>query len=156
MHYKPYKNFHVSKTQGAITWHLLELSRIDKFLIMLEKNDLEWKTFSDHLSSTTKRLMETKELADVTLVTDDQKQVLAHKIFLSAGSEIFRNILINNPHKHPFIYLTNIKHQELEAIIQFLYLGTASLYQDRIDDFLSAAKSLQVKEMVGYSSYFSI
>ena len=75
---------------------------------MIEKNDLEWKTFSDHLSSTTKRLMETKELADVTLVTDDQKQVLAHKIFLSAGSEIFRNILINNPHKHPFIYLTNI------------------------------------------------
>ena len=114
---------------------------------MSEKHDLEWQTFSDHLSSTTKRLMETKELADVTLVTDDQKQVLAHKIFLSAGSEIFRNILINNPHKHPFIYLTNINHQELEAIIQFLYLGTATLYQDRIDDFLSAAKNLQVKEI---------
>ena len=57
--------------------------------------------------------METKELADVTLISDDQKQLHAHKVFLSAGSEVFRNILINNTHKHPVIYLTNIQHQEL-------------------------------------------
>ena len=36
---------------------------------MSEKLDLNWHTFSDHLYGTSKRLMETKELADVTLVS---------------------------------------------------------------------------------------
>merc|ERR1719300_1536303 len=113
----------------------------------MEKLDLDWHTFSDHLFSTSKSFMETKELADVTLISDDQKQLYAHKVFLSAGSEVFRNILINNTHKHPVIYLTNIKHQELEAILQFIYLGKATFYKDKMNDFLSAAKNLQVKEI---------
>ena len=54
---------------------------------------------------------------------------------------------MNNTHKHPVIYLTNVNHQELEAIIQFLYLGKATFYQDKMNDFLSAAKNLQVKEI---------
>ena len=91
--------------------------------------------------------METKELADVTLISNDQKQLFAHKVFLSAGSEVFRNILINSTHKHPVIHLTNIKHQELEAIIRFIYLGKTTFYQDKMNDFLSAAKNLQVKEI---------
>ena len=41
---------------------------------MAEKLDLDWHTFSDHLFTTSKMLMETKELADVTLISDDQKQ----------------------------------------------------------------------------------
>ena len=113
----------------------------------MEKLDLDWHTFSDHLFSTSKSFMETKELADVTLISDDQKQLYAHKVFLSAGSEVFRNILINNTHKHPVIYLTNIKHQELEAILQFIYLGKATFYQDKMDDFITAAKYLKVKEI---------
>ena len=113
----------------------------------MEKLDLDWHTFSDHLFSTSKSFMETKELADVTLISDDQKQLYAHKVFLSAGSEVIRNILINNTHKHPVIYLTNIKHQELEAIIQFIYLGKATFYQDKMGDFLSAARNLQIKEI---------
>ena len=114
---------------------------------MPEKLDLNWHTFPDHLSNTSQWLMETKELADVTLISDDQKQVHAHKIFPSASSEIFRNILLNITYKHPVIYLTNIKHQELEAIIQFIYLGKATFYQDKMGDFLSAARNLQIKEI---------
>ena len=41
---------------------------------MAEKLDLDWHTFSDNLFTTSKMLMETKELADVTLISDDQKQ----------------------------------------------------------------------------------
>ena len=114
---------------------------------MSEKLDLNWHTFSDHLFDTSKNLYETMELADVTLVSDDQKHISAHKIFLSASSEIFRNILLSNTHKNPIIYLTNIKHHALEAIIQFIYLGKATFYQDKMNDFLSAAKSLQITEI---------
>ena len=55
--------------------------------------------------------------------------------------------MLNNTHKHPVIYLTNIKHEELQAIIQFIYLGKATFYQDKMDDFITAAKDLKVKEI---------
>ena len=37
---------------------------------------------------------------DVTLVTDDSRQIKAHKIILSAGSEFFRNLLSDKSHPH--------------------------------------------------------
>ena len=35
----------------------------------------------------------------------------------------------------------------MESILQFMYLGVATLHQDNIDDFLSVAKSLEIKEI---------
>ena len=40
---------------------------------------------------------------DVTLVSDDQKQIQSHKVVLSACSSFFKPILQNNSHSHPLI-----------------------------------------------------
>ena len=42
---------------------------------------------------------------DVTLVSDDQKPFQAHRYVLSTFSPVLKNILLNNPHSHPLIYL---------------------------------------------------
>jgi MoaA/NifB/PqqE/SkfB family radical SAM enzyme len=52
-----------------------------------------------------------------------------------------------NPHSHPLIYLRGVKHQELESIIQFIYLGEARLYEGSIDRFMEAVKDLQIKQL---------
>ena len=45
-----------------------------------------------------------EEFCDVTLACDD-KQVQAHKLVLASYSSVFRDLLIQNPHPHPVIYL---------------------------------------------------
>ena len=35
----------------------------------------------------------------------------------------------------------------MKSILQFLYLGQATFYQDRMNEFLNVAKSLEIKEI---------
>ena len=42
-----------------------------------------------------------EDFYDVTLVSDDQKEVMAHNVALSSSSEYFKNILKMNKHAHP-------------------------------------------------------
>ena len=87
------------------------------------------------------------EFADVTLVSDDKKQFKAHKIVLSANSPAFKGIISDNPLSNSYIYLRGIQSHELEAILQFIYLGQATIDQERMDEFLDVAKSLEIKEI---------
>ena len=36
---------------------------------------------------------------------------------------------------------------ELESLLQFIYLGEATLYQERMQEFLDSANSLELKEI---------
>ena len=58
-----------------------------------EKYTLTWHTYSDHLKSMMKELMMNEDYSDVTLVTEDKKQIKANISILSACSPIFRDIL---------------------------------------------------------------
>merc|ERR1712183_1239433 len=114
---------------------------------MDEKYDLKWKTFSHHLLETFKDLGEQGHFADVTLVSDDQIQTPAHKVVLSACSPVLKTLLVNNPHSHPLLYLRGIKQTELQAILKFMYFGETQIFENRINDFVSVAKDLEVKEI---------
>jgi hypothetical protein len=94
---------------------------------------LRWNFFSTHLSSSISDVFEQNSFSDVTLVSDDLIKFKAHKCVLSASRPVLKNLLLNNPHSHPLIYLRGIKHQELESILQFIYLGTARFYEGNMD-----------------------
>ena len=66
---------------------------------------LKWNDYDRNLSSTFCEIREDQELLDITLTCDDDKQLRAHKVILSACSPFFRNILRKNPHEHPLLYL---------------------------------------------------
>ena len=51
-----------------------------------EKYNLTWHSYSDHLRSMMKELMMNEDFADVTLVTEDKKQIKANISILSACS----------------------------------------------------------------------
>merc|ERR1711936_1076410 len=90
-------------------------------------------------------LREEKDFFDVTLACEDEEQVSAHKVILSACSPFFRNILKKNPHQHPLLYLKGVKYRELQNILTFIYLGEVSVSQDELNTFLSIAEELHVK-----------
>merc|ERR1711936_696228 len=115
--------------------------------MMGETYDLKWKTYSDHLVGVFKDLGEEGHFSDVTLVSDDQIQTPAHKVVLSACSPVLKTLLVNNPHSHPPLYLRGIKQTELQAILKFMYFGETQIFENRINDFVSVAKDLEVKEI---------
>ena len=110
-----------------------------------EKYSLTWHTYSDHLKSMMKELMN-ENYSDVTLVTEDKKQIKAHINILSACSPVFKDIL-KDRNNSPIMYLRGIQYTEMESIMQFIYLGEATFYEERMDEFLAVAKSLEIKEI---------
>ena len=112
-----------------------------------EKYNLDWHTYSDHLREMLHEMMNSNELTDVTLVCDDKRQFKAHKIVLSACSSVFKSIVNDLPQNSSFIYLKGIQHQEMESILEFMYLGVATFYQERLNEFLNVANNLEIKEI---------
>ena len=47
----------------------------------------------------------------------------------------------------PIIYLKGINFSELEPIIQFIYLGEATFYEDRLNEVLDVGRSLEIREL---------
>ena len=112
-----------------------------------KKCSLSWHTYSDHLKNMMKELMMNKDYSDVTLVTEDKKQIKANINILSACSPIFKDILKKEKNSSTIMYLRGIQHSEMESIIQFIYLGEATFYEERMDEFLAVAKLLEIKEL---------
>ena len=95
-----------------------------------------------------RNLGEEGTFSDVILVSsDDQKQIPAHKVVLSACSPVLKSLLVNNPHSHPLVYLRRIKQTELQAILKFMYFGETQILENRIEEFMSVANDLQVKDI---------
>ena len=77
-----------------------------------------------------------KPKLDVTLVSDDKKQIQAHKFVLSACSPMLKNLLVKNVHPQPLIYMRGVGQEQLGYILQFMYQGEVSLGQDKVEMFL--------------------
>ena len=115
-----------------------------------EKYNLNWHTYSDHLRDMLHNMMKSDHLTDVTLVCDDKRKFKAHKVVLSACSSVFKHIIDDLPKNDSVIYLKSIHHQDLESILEFMYLGVATFYQNRMNDFLDLANNLEIKEISGH------
>ena len=112
-----------------------------------EKFGLTWDTYTDHLRGMLHDMMTSNDLTDVTLFSEDRKQFKAHKVVLSASSSVFKSIIRENYSTNPVIYLRGILSHEIESILQFIYLGKATFYQQRMNEFLQVGRSLEIKEI---------
>ena len=77
---------------------------------------LKWSDHQSTVIQSFELLRREKDFYDVTLVSDDQQTFCAHKLVLSACSNFFRNILKNNLHSHPLLYLYGIKAEDLKQV----------------------------------------
>ena len=103
-----------------------------------------WSQFDVNTPHTFQQLWNDKDFADVTLATVDGQQVRAHKVILSSGSQFFQNIFVRNPHENPLLYLKDIRYQDLELILQYIYTGQCNVKQLELGHFLSVGKRLRV------------
>ena len=109
---------------------------------------LKWKDFPSNLTHTFQDLLTEGHFTDVTLVSDDEIQIQAHKIVLSASSPVLKNLLLDNPHSHPLLYIRGVKHQDLQSILQFMYFGEATIHQDCINEFMNIVQDFKINELI--------
>ena len=62
--------------------------------VMKEDYLLKRKNFSDHLSTMSREMYADTDFTDVTLVSEDMKQVKAHKTVLNAASPVMKELLM--------------------------------------------------------------
>ena len=117
-----------------------------------EKFCLKWNDFEPNMVSSFRELRTDTEFSDVTLVCEEDQQVEAHKIILKSCSPFFSKVLAKNKHSHPMIYMRGLKASNLMAIVDFIYLGEANIFQEDLDGFLALAEELQLKGLTGSPS----
>jgi len=115
---------------------------------MSENFFLKWNDFHSNASEAFRRLRNDDYFHDVTLVSDDQKQLTAHKVVLSACSEYFNNILKQNKHPNPLLCLEGVNSEDLNNVLDYVYHGEVKIYQDDLDRFLKIAERLKLEGLM--------
>merc|ERR1712215_656108 len=105
---------------------------------------LRWNDFQTNMVASFKHLRDEKSFCDVTIATEGQ-HTKAHKMILCACSPYFKNLLEQNPAKHPTIILKDVPFMHLTAILEFMYAGEVNVAQDQLPAFLKTAEKLKIK-----------
>ena len=113
-----------------------------------QKYNIKWHTYSEQLQVTMRKLMTSPDFTDVTFVCEDKKLIRAHKNILNECSPALKEIFQIERSLNSIIYLKGINHSDMELILHFIYLGEATFNEERLNDFLSVAKSLEIKGLI--------
>ena len=117
---------------------------------MGEKFCLKWNDFHSFHSTSFGTLRNEEYLHDVTLVTDDHRQISAHKLVLSACSQYFKNIFKNNSkHSHPLLCIGGVSSKQLSMIMDYVYNGEVQIFQEDLDQFLGVAQRFKIEGLLG-------
>ena len=138
-----YSLYNTSSIHFSYDMHFLFLH-----LKMTEKFCLKWNDFQSNVTSAFSLFRTKTNFQDVTLVSDDQKQISAHRVVLAASSEYFNNILSQNSHSHPLLCLDGIKFHELNNVLDYIYNGEVNVYQEDLERFLQIAQKLQLQGLL--------
>ena len=109
----------------------------------MKRNDFQSKvaqSFSD--------LRLEKDFYDVTLVTDDDVQISAHKLILASSSGFFKSIFRKNLHPHPLVYLSETDSKSLGLALDYIYQGEAKMNQKHVDNFLKISRKLKIEDLM--------
>ena len=106
---------------------------------------LKWEDFRENVGSAFHNLWQDTYFSDVTLVSEDKQHITTHKVVLAASSSLFREILKQNKHPHPLIYMRGIKAKNLESVVEFMYRGEVKICKNDINDFLVVATEFDIK-----------
>merc|ERR1712116_114771 len=78
-------------------------------------------------------------------IATEGQHTKAHKMILCACSPYFKNLLDQNPAKHPIIILKDVPFAHLNAILEFMYAGEVNVAQEQLPAFLKTAEKLKIK-----------
>jgi len=114
-----------------------------------EQYHLRWNDYHSSLTKCFRDLRDNDEMLDVTIISDG-RTFKAHKLVLSACSPMFKGMLKKArgqqlPFLQPIVFLHGVRHEDIEAILDFMYNGEVSVNQADLRSFLTVAEDLRVR-----------
>ena len=94
-------------------------------------------------------LYHSETLVDVTLAAEG-KHLQAHKMLLSACSDYFQSLFSVNPCQHPIVILKDVRFEDLQTVVQFMYNGIVNVSSEKLPDIL------KVMVVVNSKYYFQV
>ena len=113
---------------------------------MDDKLNLSRKDYQSNVIKSFSSLRHDDNLNDVSLVSDDNVQIFAHKVVLSSCSGYFKDIFIKNRQPHPILCLIGVNSQEVNNVLDYIYKGEVLIGQDKLDKFLEVAEKFQLEK----------
>ena len=87
---------------------------------------------------------------DVTLVCDDSI-LEVHKVILTAFSSVFRDVFSATDSDD--IFLPGVRYDDLNLLLQFLYLGEVSVNKDQAEKMLEIGRFLDIKQLEQFKDF---
>ncbi|XP_018012519.1 protein tramtrack, beta isoform isoform X6 [Hyalella azteca] len=111
---------------------------------MEELLSLKWNNHRSTFLHILAVLRDKQLYTDATLACDG-KLYSVHKLVLSTCSDYFSSMLDRTSCKSPVIVLKDIKSDDLEALLDYMYLGEVNVRQSDLSTLIKAAECLRVK-----------
>ncbi|CAL4092745.1 unnamed protein product, partial [Meganyctiphanes norvegica] len=105
---------------------------------------LKWnnhKTTFFHVLST---IRSKEAYCDATIACDGRFYPV-HKLVMSTCSDYFEEMFERTNCKHPVIVLKDIRHEDLEALLNYMYVGEVNVLQNELAGLIKAAECLMIK-----------
>ncbi|KAF7284067.1 uncharacterized protein LOC143193110 isoform X2 [Rhynchophorus ferrugineus] len=109
---------------------------------------VRWNSYQQNLQSAFPKLLTSEHFVDVTLACENE-MLKCHKVVLSACSTYFEKLLLDNPCQHPIIFMKDMKFQEMQSLVDFMYKGEVNVTQDDLPSLLKSAEALQIRGLCG-------
>ncbi|XP_066964693.1 longitudinals lacking protein, isoforms H/M/V-like isoform X3 [Macrobrachium rosenbergii] len=111
---------------------------------MEELLSLKWNNHRSTFLHILGVLRDKQSYTDVTLACDG-KFYSVHKLVLSTCSDYFCAMFEKTACKSPVIVLKDIKSNDLEALLDYMYLGEVNVRQSDLASLIKAAENLRIK-----------
>ena len=91
--------------------------------------------FPKHLTQTLSNLFSSKSHCDVRLIGEDGIPVMGHKVILTAFSNVLNDFINENSFQTLDIKIQGMNNDDIQTIIQFMYLGQVSVAHAGVNKF---------------------
>ena len=122
----------------------------------MEMCEVKNETFQGTAESMLKRAWEVRDFSDVTLVSEDETLIHAHKIVLSSSSNFFGNILKKHGHPNPLIFVKGVSSNLLSCMVAFMYTGQTEVSKEDLDKFFEMCSEFKIKGLASETETFPV
>jgi len=105
---------------------------------------LKWNNHKTTFFEILRILREKSNYTDATLAVEG-KFYPVHKLVMSTCSEYFSEIFEKTPCKSPVIVLKDVRSHDIEALLDYMYLGEVNVNQNDLSSLLKTAECLRIK-----------
>ena len=116
-------------------------------IMVHESVNLSRDSFETHNSKLLEYLWNYGNFTDITLATNDKKELKVHKAVVSSASKLFQNILNPNSDQTVHVIVDDVEHKYLDMVLKFIYLGWCDVGQEDISEFLATGKALGINDL---------